>query len=292
MIQSMTAFSRSQDTYQGSTLCWEIRTVNHRYLDISFRLPEAWRYLEMPLRSIIREQIGRGKIECQLKVSDEALSSQAIHLNEKLFSSLLNITTDLAKSKQLQNDVGLSFLLMWPGVVQSEPIDKETIEDMAKAVVRLFSKTVQSLTEARSLEGQSLKAFLQEKLTQMQQEVFKASACAESQVIEMRDKFLTRLQMLALSVDKTRLEQEIALMVMKMDVTEELTRLETHLKELFHILEGATGPSGRRLDFLMQELHREANTLGSKSESMALSQASLLMKVLIDQMREQIQNIE
>lgn len=291
MIKSMTAFSRVQDSGSDTGFCWEIRAVNHRYLDVSFRMPEVWRYLEMPLRALVRNEISRGKIECQLKASDEGLSNQSIKLNEALLDALLQMTTTVAKTKNLQNDMGLSSFLNWPGVVHLSPPDPTTMDALAENISSLFKKALTDLQSARTQEGQSLKDHLQVRIRSLQEELGRAREAAETQVQLSKDKIMERLHALQLEADSTRLEQEIALMIIKMDVTEELDRLATHILEVQKVLV-AQEPSGRRLDFLMQELHREANTLGSKSNSLLLSQSSLSMKVLIDQMREQIQNIE
>jgi len=262
--------------------------VNHRYLDASFRLPEAWRFLETGLRTALRGQIQRGKLECQLKVLDEGASDQAIQINHDLVDSLLAATSALAASKHLQNDITLTSLLQWPGIVQ---ISSRDVEQLAPSVLKLFHDGLMQLQTARASEGNALKLHVQQRLHQLQDEIVKARAICTQHAPATRDKILTRLASLALEVDTARVEQEIALVLTRLDVSEELDRLGTHVQEITHALNSKEAV-GRRLDFLMQELNREANTLSSKSDSVVLTQCAVEMKVLIEQMREQIQNIE
>lgn len=288
MTQSMTAFARAQAELEETSLCWEIRSVNHRYLDVSFRLPEAWRYLENDLRALIRGQVFRGKLECQLKISDKIPSNQSININEGLVDSLLEMTANLAVKKQLQNDVTLSSLLNWPGVVQSLPPD---VEKFGQNVLQLFDTALSQLRVVRTTEGNALKQYVASRAELLQEEVAKARVIVATKVSGAKDKLLTRLSSLQLEVDNARVEQEIAIILIRMDVSEELDRLATHNREVMKVL-ASKDATGRRLDFLMQELNREANTLSSKSDSVELTQSAVEMKVLIEQMREQIQNIE
>ncbi|QRN04497.1 YicC family protein [Legionella sp. MW5194] len=288
MTQSMTAFARAQAQVEATTLCWEIRSVNHRYQDISFRLPEIFRFLENDLRQMLRQQCSRGKFECQLKLTESDTQAQSIAINQALLDSLLVAGNQLAAQKHLANDLTLSSLLNWPGVVQ---VAQPDAENLATQVKQLFQQAVTALTAARMAEGQALEHYLQLRVKKMQDEVDKARMAVSASLDDARDKLLTRLHALQLDVEHGRVEQEIALLLTRMDVSEELDRLTTHLLEVARVL-GNTEASGRRLDFLMQELNREANTLGSKSDSIALTQCAIEMKVLIEQMREQIQNIE
>ncbi|VEG92315.1 YicC/YloC family endoribonuclease [Legionella spiritensis] len=288
MIYSMTAFARSQTQFNETTICWELRSVNHRYLDISFRLPEAWRFLETELRNQLRGQCHRGKIECQLKITDGSSDSQSLAINYGMVHSLLHVGEELAVNKHLANDLTLSGVLSWPGVVQCSPVDMDGIREQVKMV---FQQALQQLIVSRAEEGKSLESHLQSRLQLMHEEVDKAKSQASFSIAELRDKMLTRLHALQLDTEHPRVEQEIALMLTRLDVSEELDRLNTHLLEVARVLSD-TEVMGRRLDFLMQELNREANTLGSKSESTALTSCVIEMKVLIEQMREQIQNIE
>jgi uncharacterized protein (TIGR00255 family) len=284
----MTAFSRAQDHLDGMQFCWEIKSVNHRYLDVTFRLPEAWRFLEMDLRAALRGKVHRGKVECQLKVMDTGVASQLVQIHHELVDSLIAAANELAESKGLQNDLTVSSLLQWPGVVLATSPD---VESLADPVIKVFLSALSQLQQARASEGAALKQHVLQRLHQLQLEIAKANALVENNAVLTQDKLLARLSSLSAEVDKSRLEQEIALMLARLDVSEELDRLTTHTEEVAKAL-NASDSVGRRLDFLMQELNREANTLGSKSESVGLTQCSVEMKVLIEQMREQIQNIE
>lgn len=288
MTQSMTAFARVQTQLDGMNVCWEIRSVNHRYLDASFRLPDAWRFMETDLRGVLRGQIQRGKLECQLKVLDNGGDCQVININHDLVDSLLTATSQLAASKHLQNDITLSSLLQWPGVVQ---MSAPNVEQFSASVLQLFQDAVKQLHKARATEGAALQQHVQQRLHSLQDEIARARTIVTDQAPVTRDKLLTRLSSLVLDVETGRVEQEIALILARLDVSEELDRLGTHVQEITNAL-GCREAVGRRLDFLMQELNREANTLGSKSDSVELTQCAVEMKVLIEQMREQIQNIE
>ncbi|STX29652.1 putative stress-induced protein [Legionella beliardensis] len=288
MTHSMTAFARAQTQCNELGFCWEIKSVNHRYLDVSFRLPETWRFLETELRAIIRDYVARGKLECQLKMTDQGSTEPSLLVNEKLVDSLLAITQQLSTAKQLPNDLTLSTLLAWPGVIHTSELN---IEQFTKSVTQLFRDGLAQLQRLRRQEGEALKLHVQHRLQRLQEEINKARAFVQINTQQARDKFLTKLQLLELDVDNSRIEQELAIILTKMDVSEELDRLTVHCQEVGNILNSKEA-SGRRLDFLMQELNREANTLSAKSDTVALTQSAVEMKVLIEQMREQIQNIE
>jgi uncharacterized protein (TIGR00255 family) len=288
MIKSMTAFARGQIQLDKTHFFWEIKSVNHRYLDISFRLPEPWRFLENDLRMLLKGKISRGKLECQLKQQDEAVVQQLPIINEPLVDAMLAASMKLSKKTQLQNDLSLSTLLTWPGVVTMQTLD---VEPWVQPILHSFEVAIEQLQHLRSVEGQSLEGYLIDKLLQLENEILNAKKIAVVSSVQMRDKLLTKFNQLKIELDNVRLEQEIALLLTKLDVTEELDRLSLHCKEVARTLKTIPN-SGRRLDFLMQELNREANTLASKSDSILLTQYSVEMKVLIEQMREQIQNIE
>jgi uncharacterized protein (TIGR00255 family) len=288
MTYSMTAFARAQKEFETGSFCWEIRSVNHRYLDLFFRLPEPLRFLENDLRAMMRGQVSRGKVECQLTLKMRKKDSQALFVNESLVNGLLETANQLASTTQLKNDLSLTTILAWPGVIEEKESDVEILANEAK---QLFDEAIKSLLMARKTEGQSLREHIETRLFKMADEVENAKRCVASNTKQMKEKLMTRLQALAVEVDNARFEQEIAFMLTRLDVTEELDRLQTHLTEVSKTLKSAEA-AGRRLDFLMQELNREANTLSSKSDSIALTQSAVAMKVLIEQMREQIQNIE
>lgn len=288
MTHSMTAFARVQNQLAGSSFCWEIRSVNHRYLDVSFRLPESLRSLEGSLRNLLRGQIHRGKLECQLKINDVAGDNSSMLINTKLVKALLEAGAGLAARHQLANDLTVSHLLTWPGVID---VSQPDIDILSQQVELSFKAALAQLIAARLAEGTVLNEHVKTRLNLLNDEI----KCANHQVAlisgQTREKLLTRLQQLQIDVAESRIEQEIAVMLARLDVSEELDRLQTHLNEVARTLE-CDNVAGRRLDFLMQELNREANTLSSKSDSVALTQHAVQMKVLIEQMREQIQNIE
>jgi uncharacterized protein (TIGR00255 family) len=284
----MTAFARVQKQLDSGIFCWEIRSVNHRYLDVSFRLPEAFRFLETSLRAMMRGKLCRGKLECQLKFQDLTTASQSMAVNESLIAGLIETGNQLAESKNLANDLSLTAILTWPGVVQ---ITQSDFESQAKQAEQLFQEALTELVIVRKTEGQALQEHITTRLEKLEAEVKSAKKLAAFNATQAKDKLLTRLSVLQLEVENARIEQEIAMMLARMDVSEELDRLQSHLIEVAKNLKGSES-SGRRLDFLMQELNREANTLSSKSDSVALTQSAVEMKVLIEQMREQIQNIE
>lgn len=288
MTHSMTAFARVQQQLDAGVFCWEIKSVNHRYLDVSFRLPEAFRFIETSLRSLMRDKVSRGKLECQLKFQATTASSQAMQINEKLVDQLLATGNQLAATKAIANDLSLSTLLTWPGVIELTQLD---IESLGKQAEQLFVEALTQLIDVRKIEGSALKRHIDVRLEKMDIEIKKSMQEVSTLAGQMRDKLLTRLNGLQLEVETARVEQELALLVARADVSEELDRLQIHVKEVAKTLHSKEA-TGRRLDFLMQELNREANTLSSKSDSITLTQSAVEMKVLIEQMREQIQNIE
>ena len=288
MIHSMTAFARAQKQIDSGTLCWEIRSVNHRYLDVSFRLPEAFRFLETNLRASLRDKINRGKLECQLKYQDTSSDNQSMLINIGMVNALVDLSSTLSASHQLANDMTVSHVLSWPGVVQVGQLD---IEVLGQQAVLLFKDAVEQLVQARSIEGKALKVHVDERLHAMEQEITRSRTLVGNLASLTKDKLLTRLHAIQLEVAESRVEQEIAMILARLDVSEELDRLQTHVAEVRRSL-NTDKVAGRRLDFLMQELNREANTLSSKSDSVDLTQSAVEMKVLIEQMREQIQNIE
>ncbi|MGM9452228.1 YicC/YloC family endoribonuclease [Legionella bozemanae] len=288
MLQSMTAFSRVQKQIEEGHFCWEIKSVNHRYLDVSFRLPESFRFIEQQLRHLLRGKINRGKLECQLKYQDTSTNNQSMLINIGMVNALVNLSEKLAESHHLPNDLGVSRVLSWPGVMQASMPDVEVLGEHA---LSLFNEAVEQLRQMRTTEGSALKAHVEGRLNELGQEIKKARSIVLMQTEQVKDKLLTRLHSVKLEVQESRVEQEIALILTRIDVSEELDRLQTHLDEVNRTL-NCDKIAGRRLDFLMQELNREANTLSSKSDSVELTQSAVEMKVLIEQMREQIQNIE
>jgi uncharacterized protein (TIGR00255 family) len=288
MIHSMTAFARVQRQVEGCVFCWEIRSVNHRYLDASFRLPESFRFIEPRLRNALKNTIYRGKIECQLKFQDNNSENQSMLINIGVVNALMDLSNQLAASHQLANDLSVSKVLAWPGVVNASQV---TMDDLGPDVLSLFDEAVVQLNQMRAQEGAALKEHIETRLCLLTEEVQKAQSCVKKQADTAKDRLLTRLHSVQIEVPEGRIEQEMALILARLDVSEELDRLQTHINEVQRAL-NSEHSAGRRLDFLMQELNREANTLSSKSDSAELTQGAIEMKVLIEQMREQIQNIE
>ncbi|QMT59676.1 MULTISPECIES: YicC/YloC family endoribonuclease [unclassified Legionella] len=288
MLQSMTAFSRVQKQIEEGHFCWEIKSVNHRYLDVSFRLPESFRFIEPQLRHVLRDVINRGKLECQLKYQDTSSNNQSMLINTGMVNALVNLSEKLSASHHLPNDLSISRVLSWPGVVQASVPDADILGEHA---LSLFKSAIEQLKQMRVTEGSALKAHIEGRLSELGQEVKRARSIVLTQTEQVKDKLLTRLHSVKLEVQESRVEQEIALILARLDVSEELDRLQTHLDEVSRTL-NCDKIAGRRLDFLMQELNREANTLSSKSDSGELTKSAVEMKVLIEQMREQIQNIE
>ncbi|MGL6028513.1 MAG: YicC/YloC family endoribonuclease [Legionella sp.] len=288
MTQSMTAFARVQKELDTGQLCWEIRSVNHRYLDVSFRLPETFRFIEPQLRAALRDKISRGKLECQLKYQDTRADNQSMLINMGMINALVDSANQLSCSHQLANDLSVSHVLSWPGVVGCGTVN---MDDLVGQVLALFDEAVVLLGDARAGEGAVLASLVEGHLNHLAAEVVHAKTLVSSLAEHAKDKLLTRLHAVQLEVAEARVEQEIALLLTRLDVTEELERLDTHVNEVRRIVHSGQ-VAGRRLDFLMQELNREANTLSAKSDSVALTQSAVEMKVLIEHMREQIQNIE
>ena len=288
MTCSMTAFARVQTQVETAVLCWEIKSVNHRYLEASFRLPEAYRYLEPVCRSLLKDYVNRGKLDCQLKINWVSESSQSLSLNEPLIQGLLEAGKQLSANHHIPDDLSVSQILAWPGAVQTTQPDQD---EVGQTIKTLFQESMNDLVKVRETEGQKLNQFVMTRLQQLAAEVEGAKSCVAQVSKLAREKLLTRLEGLQLSVTESRIEQEIALMLARLDVSEELDRLQAHIEEVTRVIK-QNGACGRRLDFLMQELNREANTLSSKSDSSELTRHAVEMKVLIEQMREQIQNIE
>lgn len=288
MLQSMTAFARRQRKIALGELCWEVRSVNHRYLDASLRMPEQFRYLEPELRTLLRKRINRGKIECQLRFQDTNSDNQSILINKGMISALLDTGANLATELQLANDLSVRHILAWPGVIEAQTLNVDNIQH---DVLELFNEALEDLVSFRAREGLALQELLNARIQQTAEAILEARAQIVSMSGQIKEKLLTRLEHVRMHVAEERIEQEIAVLLTRYDIAEELDRLDTHLHEVQRVIH-KEAIAGRRLDFLIQELHREASTLSAKSDSVVLTQIAVTMKVLIEQMREQIQNIE
>ncbi len=286
MIHSMTAYARKEFKGEWGTAVWEIRSVNQRYLETYLRLPEQFRGLEPLLRERLRKRLERGKLECSLRFDSQAQSGQ-LHINAELAEQLIESALwviDRAGQGQL-NPVDV---LRWPGVMAAEEQDMDALNG---TLLGGFDVVVDEFVLARQSEGDKLKALIEQRLVGIQAEVSKVRAHLPQILEWQRQKLVDRLADAKVELDPARIEQELLLLAQKMDVAEELDRLETHIGETRKIL-AKGGACGRRLDFMMQEFNRESNTLGSKSINTEITQAAVELKVLIEQMREQIQNIE
>jgi uncharacterized protein (TIGR00255 family) len=288
MIQSMTAFARHNGQAPWGEFSWEVRSLNSRFVEISLRLPDNLREFEYELREMCRAYINRGKIECFLKVQQAPTAQTSVVVNQALVQSIVTACESLDSYNYPLQPLDPLKLLQWPGVTQQGSLSAETFK---QEIFAGFTTCMSGLVTARELEGSVLTRFLLEHLRAITDEV-KAIRAYVPQVIALnRKKMTARLDEMRLSVDAARIEQEMALLIQKCDITEELDRLSTHVAAITGVLtEG--GVVGRRVDFLIQELHREANTITSKSVDAEMSGRAVELKVRIEQMREQIQNIE
>jgi uncharacterized protein (TIGR00255 family) len=289
MIYSMTAFARIQHQGEWGSLVCEIRSINHRYLEISMYLPDLFKVLEMPMRENIREVVKRGKIECSIRHQPST----------KTADSLFTINTQLAQALCAANECIASLLhqvpvintvdiLRYPGVLETKDSDGSAFQ---QEVFNLLKQSLRDLVSAREREGEELKQLFFQRLDLLQLEMNKVRARLPHVQVDQRDRLLKRFAEAKIEVDPNRFEQEMVMFIQKMDVTEEIERTAAHITEMRRILQQG-GVVGRRLDFLLQELNREANTLGSKSVDATITHAAVEMKVLIEQIREQVQNVE
>lgn len=288
MIQSMTAYATSETQSEGETLVWELRSVNHRYLDLSFRLPDEFRGLEPGLRGLTREQLARGKVECTLSSRGNGPAISTLELNKPLIKAIIEATHELEAAMNNAARISPMDILRWPGVASEPGRDPGPV---IQAAEQGFKTALKALARMRSREGERLQALLRQRLEGVREIVARVRSHQPDILAALREKVLTRLRELQVQPDTNRLEQELVFLAQKMDIAEELDRLDSHCLEMADILERPEAV-GRRLDFLLQELNREANTLGSKAADVETTQAAVDLKVLIEQMREQVQNIE
>jgi len=289
MIYSMTAFSRQQSEHPWGTLTWELRSVNHRYLEPSFKLPETLRYLEMELREHLRGSLRRGKVECALRLQPTVnLAPQALAIDPVLLDKLIETAESVQNRLSRAAPIDVLQLLQWPGVLIQRQADNDPV---GADIQGAFQSALAQLNDSRQREGAALAQFVTQRLHSISEITAAVRVQLPTILAAQRQKLEQRLAQLQIELDAERLQQEVALLAQKADVDEELDRLETHLTEVRRVLTNG-GSCGRRLDFLMQELNREANTLSSKSIVSETTQAAVELKVLIEQMREQIQNIE
>jgi len=288
MIFSMTAFARRQLEDEWGSLTWEIRSVNHRYLENNIRLPDSLRGLEPAVREAIRKKLNRGKIECQLRYQPNSQLEEQLNLNLELIAQLSEASETVQQIASDANSLTVSEILRWPGVILEQDTDSAQLEEKA---LQLFEGAIGELVATREREGQELGRLIEQRLESINGIVKEVRGLMPEILERQRSNIVSRLEELKLELDATRLEQELVMIAQKSDVDEELDRLDSHVREVSRVLK-ASGQKGRRLDFLMQELNREANTLSSKSIVAETTRSAVELKVLIEQMREQIQNIE
>lgn len=287
MIQSMTAYARIEHKADWGTASWEIRSVNQRYLETYLRLPEHFRSLEPVLRDRLRKRLNRGKIEVNLRYDLNEGDSSELQLNKELAKQIIH-AANWVKEEAKQGELNVVDVLRWPGVMSSSEQDMDAL---GKDLLGAFDLAINEFIEARGREGEAINTMLQTRLDQIVEQVAVVRGHMPAIMQWQRDKLTNRLAEITGELDPARMEQEMVLMAQKMDVAEEMDRLDAHVAETRLILKKG-GAQGRRLDFMMQEFNRESNTLASKSISADVTAAAVELKVLIEQMREQIQNVE
>lgn len=288
MIFSMTGYAALEQPIENATLLLELRAVNSRYLDLHFKVDENLRNLEPVIRELVSAQLSRGKIECKLNLIQRTQANQATQLDETVMQKLVDMQTNVRVHFPQSRELSVADILRWPGVVLSDVTSYSTLVDDVK---KLVLEGLQALNDSRAREGEKLKAIVLERLTQIEVLVEKVKPLLPALTKEYQSKLEAKLHESLKNIDQERIAQELVLFAQRIDVDEELTRLTAHVSEVKRIL-NSSAPAGKRLDFLMQELNREANTLGAKSVSVQTTQVSMELKVLIEQMREQIQNLE
>lgn len=288
MLHSMTGFARQIAESPTGTLTCEVRAVNHRYLDVQFRLPDELKPKESELRRRVGGVVQRGKVECSLHFRRSATDDDGLPLNRELVAKITRRASELADLLPEARSIDPLDVLRWPGVIEDSPID---LEPLYAASIDVIDETLAALNNMRRSEGQRIEEMLESRLKDIALIAKSVRARMPEVLAHVRERQLERIAKLDVAADPARLETELALITQKLDIDEELDRLESHISEIRQALT-SDQPVGRRLDFLMQELNREANTLGSKSADTQTTQAAVDLKVLIEQMREQIQNVE
>ena len=289
-MKSMTAFARIQRTAKWGDFSWEIRSVNQRFLELSFKLPDRYRYLETAIRAQLKQTLSRGKVEISLSI-EQTENQPNFKVNQVILQPLVNAVNEVQQSLMEATHVNPLDVLRWPGVLQSESPQAETAQEIDTALLAGLNDTITALNAHRQREGQALSEILKLRSLEVKQFTAEAQRLMPEIIERQTEKLRLKITTLLDDADENRFYQEVTLLAQKLDVQEELDRLRTHLLEIDHVLT-QTGPVGRRLDFLMQELNREANTLGAKSADSRTSKISIELKVLIEQMREQVQNVE
>jgi uncharacterized protein (TIGR00255 family) len=284
----MTGFSRCERRHDAGVLTWELRAVNHRYLEISLRLPEEFRLLEPGARAAIGARIARGKVEANLRFRPAEAAAAGLRVDRGLLAALVEQARELHRALPGSAPLDAVRLLAWPGVVAEAERDLGPVHEAALA---LLGDAVEALDAARAREGGRIGVLLRERCADVQGWVARVRGRLPEVLAGVHERLRRRVAQLVAEPDQARLEQELVILAQRLDVAEELDRLQAHAAEVEHAL-ARDEPVGRRLDFLMQELNREANTLASKAQDPETTRAAVEMKVLIEQMREQVQNLE
>ncbi len=288
MISSMTGYAQDITENSCGRLTWELRSINHRYLEFSFRLPEVFRDAEFSLREMARGMLGRGKIECILQVVSQQTAAATLHLNMPVVKGILTACEEITMHMHDRATISLLDIIRWPGVMQTGESDHAEVLEYIK---QGFSKALTKLQQARCLEGEALLLLIDTKIDAILNHVVVLRRDLPRILEQQLDKMRNKITELAVALDQNRFEQECVYLAQRFDITEELERLQVHANEMRHTC-STGGAVGRKLDFLLQEMNREANTLGAKAVTSGPSLAAVEMKVLIEQIREQVQNIE
>jgi uncharacterized protein (TIGR00255 family) len=284
----MTAFACESSTGEEGELTWELRSVNHRFLESYVRLPEDLRALETAVRERVAARLGRGKLDCTLRYVLAPGAGGNLRVNRHYLEQLLVAGGEVAELVRQPARPAAFELLRWPGVLEEE---RQDLGPIMKQALGLLEQALGSLVATREREGARLAELIRARCDKLAVCVTEVKTRMPQVMAEVRRRILDRLEEVRSELDPNRLEQELALLAQRLDVDEEMDRMDAHITEVRSVLAGS-GPVGRRLDFLMQELNREANTLGSKSSDVGVTRVAVEMKVLIEQMREQVQNIE
>lgn len=287
MIYSMTAFARLEVKKDWGDAVWEIRSVNQRYLENFFRLPEQFRGLENTLREKLRQSLTRGKIECSLRIETKKQTNAELNLNKELANQVIQ-SLQWIKAQAGEGEINLTDVLRYPGVVEAQEQDLDAI---SQDLLTAFDDLLTDFIAMRGREGEKLNDIIQQRLDAIAVEADKVRSQMPTVLQWQRERLLQRFEDAQVNLDPQRVEQEMILLAQRVDVAEELDRLQMHVKETTNILKKG-GAVGRKLDFMMQELNRESNTLASKSINADITASAVELKVLIEQMREQIQNLE
>lgn len=287
MIYSMTAFARLEVKKDWGDAVWEIRSVNQRYLENFFRLPEQFRGLENTLREKLRQSLTRGKIECSLRIETKKQTNAELNLNKELANQVIQ-SLQWIKAQAGEGEINLTDVLRYPGVVEAQEQDLDAI---SQDLLTAFDDLLTDFIAMRGREGEKLNDIIQQRLDSIAVETDKVRSQMPAVLQLQRERLLQRFEDAQVNLDPQRVEQEMILLAQRVDVAEELDRLQMHVKETTNILKKG-GAVGRKLDFMMQELNRESNTLASKSINADITASAVELKVLIEQMREQIQNLE